>query len=89
MQIPSRDKAALKIAQRFSAGRTEAERAESRKGQQNRFFRPCGTYDLMGFLDPITKVLGISPTCPGLPSSLRSQSSKATEPPFSCSSGVF
>ena len=43
MPIRLVDKAALKIAQRFSAGRTKAERSKSRKGRQNRFFRPCGT----------------------------------------------
>ena len=43
MPIRLVDKWALKIAQRFSAGRTEAERAKSRKGRQNRFFRPFGT----------------------------------------------
>ena len=59
MSIRLVDKAALKIARRLSAGRTEAERAKSRKGRQNRFFRPCGTLASWDALLPALKCWAI------------------------------
>ena len=59
MPIRSLDEAALKIARRFSAGRTEAGRTKSRKGPQNRFFRPFGTLVSSDALLPALKCRAI------------------------------